>query len=113
MASVYEHLREAGSLIFVAGQTPQDSSGNVPAEIESQVAITIGKIDALLAQRGMGLSNVVKATYFLTDIAELAGVRAALDAALPHPRPTASLVQVSALIDPRFRIEIEAVAYRG
>jgi enamine deaminase RidA (YjgF/YER057c/UK114 family) len=52
-------------------------------------------------------------TYFLTDLADLDGVRAALDRVLPHPRPTASLVEVSALIDPLFRIEIEAVAFRG
>jgi enamine deaminase RidA (YjgF/YER057c/UK114 family) len=31
---------------------------------------------------------------------------------LPHPRPAASLVEVSALVDPRFRVEIEATAYR-
>jgi len=30
----------------------------------------------------------------------------------PHPRPAASLVEVSALVDPRFRVEIEATAYR-
>ena len=52
-------------------------------------------------------------TYFLTDIGELEQVRAALDAVLPQPRPTASLVEVSGLVDPRFRIEIEAIAYRG
>ena len=109
---VYEQVREAGPFIFVAGQTPQDASGDVPADIEGQVAIALGKISALLSPFGAGLSDVVKVTYFLTTIDDLAGVRAALDVALPHPRPTATLVEVSALIDSRFRIEIDAVAYR-
>ena len=54
----------------------------------------------------------MKVTYFLTDIGDLAAVRAALDEVLPHPRPAASLVEVSGLVDPRFRVEIEATAYR-
>lgn len=110
---VYEQAREAGSFVFIAGQTPQRSSGDVPHGIEDQVAIALGKIDALLSERGLELGDVVKMTYFLTDLADLDGVRAALDRVLPHPRPTASLVEVSALIDPLFRIEIEAVAFRG
>jgi enamine deaminase RidA (YjgF/YER057c/UK114 family) len=112
MPSLYEHVREAGPFVFVAGQTPQGASGEVPEDIEEQVAIAIGKIAALLAERGLGLGDVVKVTYFLTDIADLPGVRAALDTLLAHPRPTSTLVQVSALVDPRLRIEIEAIAYR-
>ncbi|HJQ42538.1 MAG TPA: RidA family protein [Jatrophihabitantaceae bacterium] len=113
MAALYEQVREAGPFVFVAGQTPQDDSGDVPDDVERQVANAMAKINTLLAERGLSLTDVVKATYFLTDIADLAGVRAALDHALPQPRPTASLVEVSALVDPRFRIEIEVVAYRG
>jgi enamine deaminase RidA (YjgF/YER057c/UK114 family) len=113
MVMVYEQARDAGSFVYIAGQTPQQASGAVPHGIEDQVAIAVGKIDALLSERGLGLGDVVKMTYFLTDLADLDGVRAALDRALPHPRPTASLVEVSRLVDPLFRIEIEAIAFRG
>jgi enamine deaminase RidA (YjgF/YER057c/UK114 family) len=112
MAVVYEQVREAGGFVFVSGQTPQDEAGDVPEETEAQVGIAVAKIESLLAQLDLDLSHVVKMTYFLTDIADLAGVRSALDRALPQPRPAATLVAVSALIDPRFRIEIEAVAHR-
>jgi enamine deaminase RidA (YjgF/YER057c/UK114 family) len=113
MVMVYEHARDAGPFVFIAGQTPQDASGRTPPDIEDQVAVAVGKIEALLAERGLGLRDVVKMTYFLTDLGDLAGTRAALDRALPHPRPTASLVEVSGLIDPLFRIEVEAIAFRG
>ena len=56
------------------------------------------------------LSSVAKVTYFLTDIADLPDLRTAVDALLPFPRPVASLVEVSALIDAKFRIEVEAIA---
>ncbi|HEY0949693.1 RidA family protein [Nocardioides sp.] len=112
MAAIFEQVREAGGFVFVSGQTPLTGSGEVPDDAGEQATVVIGKIEGLLAEAGRTLGDVVKVTYFLTDIADLAAVRAALDAALPHPRPAASLVEVSALVDPRFRVEIEATAYR-
>lgn len=112
MAAIYEHLREAGGFLFVAGQTPAGDSGDVPDDAGEQATVALAKVAAVLSRAGARLEDVVKVTYFLTDIADLAAVRAALDEVLPHPRPAASLVEVSALIDPRFRVEIEATAYR-
>jgi 2-iminobutanoate/2-iminopropanoate deaminase len=113
MPMIYEHVRDAGPIVFIAGQTPQRPSGEVPDEIGAQAIVVVDKIAALLAERDLGLADVVKVTYFLTDIGDLPQLREALDAVLPTPRPTASLVEVSALIDPRFRVEIEAIAYRA
>jgi len=113
MTMVYEQVRVAGPFAFVSGQTPLDDQGGVPADAAGQVGVVVGKIEGLLRGIGMGLADVVKVSYFLTDIADLAEVREALDQLLPHPRPAAVLVEVSALIDPRFRIEIDAVAHRA
>jgi len=110
---VYEHVRAAGPLLFVAGQTPQRPSGEVPSDVRGQVEVVLGKIAALLAEHDAGLRDLVRVTYYLTDIGDLPEVRAALDAVLPVPRPTATLVEVRGLVDPRFRIEIDAIAYRG
>lgn len=112
VAAIFEHLREAGDFLFVAGQTPLSESDEVPEDVGAQAAIVLAKIAAVLHGAGAAVEDVVKVTYFLTDIADLGAVRAALDEVLPHPRPAASLVEVSALVDPRFRIEIEATAYR-
>jgi 2-iminobutanoate/2-iminopropanoate deaminase len=113
IARVYEHIRGAGPFVFIAGQTPELDSGEVPDDIGAQVFAAVDKIAAALAGRELSLANVVKMTYFLTEIGELEQVRTALDAVLSQPWPTASLVEVSGLVDPRFRIEIEAIAYRG
>lgn len=113
MAAIFEQAREAGGFVFVSGQTPLTGSGEVPGDAAEQAAVVIEKVRLLLADAGASLEDVVKVTYFLTDIGDLAAVRAALDAVLSHPRPAASLVEVSALVDPRFRVEIEATAYVG
>jgi 2-iminobutanoate/2-iminopropanoate deaminase len=113
MARVYEHARDAGPFVFIAGQTPQSGSGETPTSIEDQVSVAIAKIVTLLSARDLELADVVKMTYYLTDLADLPRARFALDRVLPHPRPAATLVEVSGLVDPQFRIEIEAVAFRG
>lgn len=113
MAAIFEQVREAGGFLFVSGQTPLTESGEVPDDAGEQATVVIEKVRDLLGGAGASLEDVVKVTYYLTDIGDLTAVRAALDAVLPHPRPAASLVEVSALVDPRFRVEIEATAYVG
>ena len=73
----------------------------------------LDKIEALLAEHGAGWPEVVKLTYYLRDLADLGTVRAALLERLPEPRPTATLVEISGLIDPQFLVEIDAVADLG
>ena len=107
----FEHVREAsGPLLFVAGQTPLEDDGSVSDDAGRQAEVVLDRIAGLLAQHGCGLSDVVKVTYFLTDLDDLEAVRAVIRARLDPPRPAASLVQVVALVDPRFRVEVEAVA---
>jgi 2-iminobutanoate/2-iminopropanoate deaminase len=113
VSAIFEQLRTAGGFHFVSGQTPLTGAGDVPEDVGEQASVVLAKIADVLAGADSGLDDVVKVTYFLTDIADLAAVRSAVDAVLPHPRPAASLVEVSALVDPRFRVEIEATAYIG
>jgi 2-iminobutanoate/2-iminopropanoate deaminase len=113
LAPIFAPVRTAGPFVFVSGQTPLQPDGEVPGDAGSQAEVVIRKIEELLVAEGLDLGAVVKVTYFLTDIGDLAAIRAALDEVLPEPRPAASLVEVSGLIDPRFRIEIDAIAVRS
>jgi 2-iminobutanoate/2-iminopropanoate deaminase len=99
-----------GPLLFVSGQTPVADDGTVPAGAEAQTRVVLDRIHELLVENGVEWEAVVKVTYFLRDIGDLAAVRQVLVDVLPEPRPAASLVEVSGLIDPRFLVEIEAVA---
>ncbi len=57
------------------------------------------------------MSQVVKLTVFLTDLADLADFRRVRDEFITEQAPPASsLVQVSGLVNPAFRVEVEALA---
>jgi len=102
-----------GGLLFISGQTPVAADGTVPADAAGQTRVVLDRIQALLAEHGAGWEAVLKVTYFLRNIGDLVAVREVLIEVLPEPRPAASLVEVSGLIDPRFLVEIEAVAELG
>lgn len=64
-----------------------------------------------LAQAGARFDDVVKLTFFVLDVADLARVRAARDAVIDTSRPPASTaVQVAALFAPSYLLEVEAWA---
>jgi 2-iminobutanoate/2-iminopropanoate deaminase len=108
----YSDSRTAtGRLLFVSGQVPVDAQGELAGEsMTEQANAVLDNIEAVLRRDGLTLSDVVKLTHYLTDIGGLGELRAVLAARLPQPRPAATLVAVHALIDPRFLVEIDAVA---
>jgi enamine deaminase RidA (YjgF/YER057c/UK114 family) len=50
---------------------------------------------------------------FMTDITERAAINPIRQDYFGEHRPASTLVEVSALVDPRMKVEIEAVAYLG
>jgi enamine deaminase RidA (YjgF/YER057c/UK114 family) len=112
--TVYSPARVArGPLLFVAGQIPMTADGAVPDGAEAQTRVVLDNIAALLAEHGVGWAEVVRVTYYLRDLADLTTLRSVLLEVLPEPRPTSTLVEISGFIDPRFLVEIDAVADLG
>jgi enamine deaminase RidA (YjgF/YER057c/UK114 family) len=82
-----------------------------PNDAEAQVRQVFDNLRTALAAAGAGLEHVVKLTIFLTDQEDLEAFRRVRDDYLGTvPPPASSLVQVSGLVNPAFRIEIEALA---
>ena len=113
----YSHaVSFTGTMVVVSGQVPLDADGRVvgaddPREQTRQV---FRNLQGALAAAGSDLAHVVKLTVFLTNMGDLADFRAARDEFIDARRPPASsLVQVSGLVHPAFRIEIEALAVAG
>jgi enamine deaminase RidA (YjgF/YER057c/UK114 family) len=102
-----------GRLVVVSGQIAQDEQGQLvgrgdPAAQARQVFENLGRC---LAEAGAGFDDVVKLTFFVLDVAYLPAARAARDALIDTARPPASTaVQVAALFDPDYLIEVEAMA---
>ena len=77
----------AGQTVYVSGQLPIDpATGAIPEGIAAQTAQSLKNIQAILAQQGMTLADVVKTTVFLADrfCRDESGLRRVLRTALPR-----------------------------
>lgn len=109
----YSHgaLVETGSqILYLAGQVGSDIDGNIAPDFEAQIRKTYANIEAILQDAGMGLSNIVKATTFLTDRAHLQPMREIRKEILGDHKPAHTLLIVSGLAYEEFLIEVECVA---
>lgn len=101
----------AGDFIFVSGQLGIDAQGRLVApDVTGQVRQCIERIRAILAEAGVGLDAVIKASVWLTEPSDFAAFNAAYRELFPE-RPPARSTVVSALLIPGARVEIEVVAY--
>jgi 2-iminobutanoate/2-iminopropanoate deaminase len=96
--------------LIMSGQVGVALDGSVPNTGEGQLAQVFANLRALLEANGMGITNLVKTTVFLTDRSLLASFRAARDAVYGGHAPCSTLLFVAGLADPRFMVEIEAEA---
>ncbi len=110
----YSHVvAAAGTVIHVSGQVPARADGSIvdPDDIEAQTEQVFTNLKAALAAAGATLADVVKMTFYLTDMGDLPSVRTVRDRHMdPERLPASSLTQVAALVSPQFRVEIDAVA---
>lgn len=110
----YSHaVSFTGPLVVISGQVPMDADGNVVGadDPRAQTRQVFHNLRGALAAAGSDLAHVVKLTVFLTSMGDLADFRGVRDEFIDARRPPASsLVQVSGLVHPAFRIEIEALA---
>ncbi|MFE1311273.1 RidA family protein [Streptomyces sp. NPDC058755] len=116
-AAQYSHVVSAtGRLVAVSGQLALDEDGKLVGEGDpaAQARQVFENLRRCLGAAGAGFQDVVKLTYFVTDIAHLPAIRAARAAHIPDDRlPAASAVQVAALVAPEFLMEVEALAVVG
>jgi enamine deaminase RidA (YjgF/YER057c/UK114 family) len=104
---------EPGRTVWVSGQMPLGPDGTVvsPGDMAAQTRRAFENVGRALEAAGAGWPDVVKLTYFVTDVSQVAEIRAVRDAFVDTTRPPASsLVEVAALVFPDAMIEIEAVA---
>ena len=108
----YSRAVKLGNTVYVAGTTAVDESGNVVGADDpyAQARFIYQKIGKALAEAGASLSDVVRVRTFVTDILRWTDVGRAQGEVFADIRPAATLVQVSALVDPRLLVEIEVDA---
>jgi reactive intermediate/imine deaminase len=113
-AGAYAHVvMGTGRFVAVSGQLALDEDGKLVGEGDAaaQARQVFENLRHCLAAAGATFDDVVKLTFFVTDMAHLPAIRAARATHIPDDQlPAASAVQVAALVRPEFLMEIEAFA---
>ena len=102
----------AGRTVYVSGQVAFDAEGNVVGEgdIKLQTETVLEHVKTVVEEAGGGMEDIVKVTVFITDMGLYDDIHEVRRRYFEEPFPASSMVEVSALIDPRLLIEIEAIA---
>ena len=96
-------------LLFVKGQVGIASDGNLPDTFDEQARNAWGNVIAVLQSAGMGVEDLVRVGTCLVRRADYQAFRTIRDEFLGAARPTSTTL-IAGLVDPRWLIEIEAVA---
>ncbi len=104
-------LTRLGDALYSAGQVGVDPETRVvPDGVRAQTRQVLLNLRTVLATAGADLSDVVKTTVFLTDMADFAEFNEAYREFFPVDPPARSTVGVAALARPELIVEIEAIA---
>ena len=109
--SHYCHVVRADRHVWVSGSVGIKPDGAIPDSTVEQFRLALDGVHACLRHAGANAAHVVKVTIFMTDISERPLINPIRIEYFGENRPASTLVEVSALVDPRLKVEIEAVAY--
>jgi enamine deaminase RidA (YjgF/YER057c/UK114 family) len=96
-----------GNRVLVSGTGPVGADDGEPA---TQMRRCIEIVEQALGELGASLADVVRTRTYLTDPGDWEPIATAHGEAFGEARPAATMVVVAALLDPRWRVEIEAEA---
>ena len=96
--------------VLVSGTGPIWPDGSCDPDPAAQARRCFEIVAGALAEAGASLDDVVRSRVLLVDLTDLDAVSAVHAAAYAHARPAATMVAVAALLDPRWKLEIEAEA---
>ena len=99
-----------GDRILVSGTTANLPDGTVPADAGDQADLIFAEIIRHIEELGGRAEDVVRIRMFVTDIAYADAVSASFSRHVKIARPTGTLVAVSGLYRPEWKVEIEAEA---
>jgi enamine deaminase RidA (YjgF/YER057c/UK114 family) len=106
----FSRALRVGDRVLVSGTAPVFPDGSCPDDPAAQARRCFAIIGASLAEAGASFADVVRSRVLLTDVADAEAVAAVHGEVYGDVAPAATMVAVSALLDPRWKVEIEAEA---
>jgi enamine deaminase RidA (YjgF/YER057c/UK114 family) len=109
----YSRVVKAGPFVEVAGCTAVDGEGHIVggSSVYDQSRQALENVIAALATVGAKPSDVIRTRMFITDISRWKDLGRAHGEVFSDIRPVTAMYGISALLDPRMLVEIEATAY--
>ncbi len=110
--TVYSQVVKHGNLVYLAGQTATDTSGNIVGvgSIEAQADKVFENIKAGLSAAGSDSSKIVRMVTYLIRREDVEGYRTARARHLSTDLPASTLLFISGLASPDYLIEIDITA---
>jgi enamine deaminase RidA (YjgF/YER057c/UK114 family) len=109
----YSHgiIVEAGRTLYVAGQTSRDAQGNVvcKGDAAGQTRQVLENMKKVIEGAGGRMEDVAKTTVYITDIKNREAVGRVRQEFFKGDPPANTLLVITALADPAFLVEIEAI----
>ena len=101
-------------LIFTTGQIALNAVGEVmhPNDVSKQTEFVFESLQKILVAAGSSLDDVVKATIYLTNIADFSLISPIRNKYFERSKPVSTLVAVTALVKPDCKVEIEVIAVK-
>lgn len=108
----YSRAVVQGDWCFVAGTTGYDPvTREMPEDVKDQARNALAVVEKALAEGGFSLADVVRATYYITDMAYWDELGPVLGGVFGDIRPAASCI-VCGLVKPEMKFEVEVTALR-
>jgi enamine deaminase RidA (YjgF/YER057c/UK114 family) len=108
----FSRVVRVGGFVLIGGTTSVGASGSVVGVTPYEQTVEIlNKLVHELDRVGLGPGDVVSTRVYVTDISRADEVGRAHGDVFGQHRPLMTMVEVSALIDPRMLVEIELVAH--
>jgi len=103
---------DTGSLVFLSGQIAFDQDGAITGDAATQTRRCLERVESVLRDAGLTLSQVVKCTIWLRHESDFSAFNDAYARYFGSHKPARSTV-ISGLALPDALVEIEAIAARG
>ncbi len=105
-------LPPGGTLVVTSGQLGISKNGAIPDDVAAQAHCCFDAVEAILAEAGLGLEDVVQLRTYLTRREDFPAYMAVRDERLGNRRVASTLLIVSGFTRAEFLVEIEALACR-